>query len=51
MTQADVSTVAFWDFALRNRPADAPPLDCPKLAALSERANALPEFAETLPPA
>ncbi len=50
MTQADVSTVAFWDFALRNRPSSAPTLDCPKLAALSERANALPEFAETRPP-
>jgi glutathione S-transferase len=50
MTQADVSTVAFWDFALRNRPSGAPTLDCPKLAALSERANALPEFAATRPP-
>ena len=50
MTQADVSTVAFWDFALHNRPADAPALNCPKLAALSKRANALPEFAATRPP-
>ncbi len=50
MTQADVSTVAFWDFALHNRPADAPALDCPKLAALSGRANALPAFAQTRPP-
>lgn len=49
MTQADVSTVAFWDFALRNRPSDAPAVDCPKLAALSERANAMPAFAETNP--
>lgn len=49
MTQADVSTVAFWDFAVKNRPADAPSLDCPKLAALSERANAMSEFAETRP--
>lgn len=50
MTQADVSTVAFWDFAVKNRPADAPPLGCPKLAALSERANAMSEFADTRPP-
>jgi len=50
MTQADISTVAFWDFAVKNRPSDAPPLDCAKLAALSERANAMPEFAETRPP-
>lgn len=49
ITQADVSTVAFWDFALTNRPADAPSIDCPKLAALSERANAMPEFAGTQP--
>lgn len=50
MTQADISTVSFWDFAVKNRPADAPSLGCPKLAALSERANAMPEFSETRPP-
>ncbi len=50
MTQADVTTVAFWDFAVHNRPADAPALNCPKLAALSKRANELPEFAATRPP-
>ena len=49
MTQADVSTVAFLDFAMQNRPADAPPLDCPKLTALAKRANEMPEFAETNP--
>jgi len=48
--QADISTVAFWDFAKHNRPDDAPALDCPKLAALSARANAMPEFSETCPP-
>ena len=50
MTQADISTVAFWDFAVHNRPADAPALHCPKLVALSKRANALPQFATTRPP-
>ena len=49
MTQADITTVAFWEFALHNRPADAPALDCPKLAALSQRANALPDFAAIRP--
>jgi glutathione S-transferase len=49
MTQADVTTVACWDFAVRVRAADAPALDCPKLAALSAHANKLPVFAETLP--
>jgi glutathione S-transferase len=50
MTQADISTVVFWDFAVHNRPTDAPALDCPKLAALSKRANALPQFSATRPP-
>ena len=50
ITQADISTISFWDFAKHNRPDDAPPLDCPKLAALLERASALPEFSETRPP-
>ena len=50
ITQADISTISFWDFAKHNRPDDAPPLDCPKLAALSERASAMPEFSETRPP-
>lgn len=50
MTQADITTVTFWDFALHNRPADAPAMNCPKLAALSKRANLLPEFAATRPP-
>ena len=50
ITQADISTISFWDFAKHNRPDDAPPLDCPKLAALSERASAMPEFSKTRPP-
>lgn len=49
LTQADVSMVCFWDFIVKNRPDTAPALDCPNLAALSERANAMPEFAETIP--
>ena len=50
MTQADVSTVAFLDFARHNRPQSAPALNCPKLEAMAERANRLPAFAETWPP-
>ncbi|NKB57777.1 MAG: glutathione S-transferase family protein [Alphaproteobacteria bacterium] len=49
MTQADISTVAFWDFAVRVRPSDAPAMDCPNLVAIADRANALPAFAETKP--
>jgi glutathione S-transferase len=49
MTQADISTVAFWDFALRARPTDAPAMNCPNIAAIADRANALPAFAETKP--
>ena len=29
ITQADISTISFWDFAKHNRPDDALPLDCP----------------------
>ena len=50
MTQADVSTVAFLDFARHNRPESAPALNCPKLAAMAERANQIPAFLETWPP-
>ena len=49
LTQADVSVVCFWDFIVKNRPASAPALECPNLEKLSERANAMPEFAETIP--
>ena len=49
ITQADVSTVAFWDFALRARPEDAPAMNCPNIAAIADRANALPAFLETKP--
>lgn len=49
LTQADVSTVAFWDFALRARPDDAPAMNCPNIAAIADRANAQPAFAETKP--
>lgn len=50
MTQADVSTVAFLDFARHNRPASAPPLECPQLSEMAARANQMPAFAETWPP-
>ena len=50
MTQADVSTVAFLDFARHNRPQSAPALHCPNLVAMADRANQLPPFAETWPP-
>ena len=49
VTQADVSVVSFWDFIVKNRPDSAPPLNCPNLAALAKKANAMPEFAETIP--
>lgn len=49
LTQADVSMVCFWDFIVKNRPDSAPALACANLSALSERANAMPEFAETIP--
>lgn len=49
LTQADVSVVCFWDFIVKNRPSTSPPLDCPKLEALSKKANAMSEFAETIP--
>ncbi len=49
MTQADISAVAFWDFALRARPTDAPAMVCPNIAAIADRANTLPAFAETKP--
>lgn len=49
LTQADVSVVCFWDFIAKNRPSTSPALDCPKLEALSKKANAMPEFAETIP--
>ena len=50
MTQADVSAVAFWDFARHNRPQSAPSLDCPNLEMMAKRANQLPAFSETWPP-
>ena len=49
LTQADVSVVCFWDFIAKNRPESASALDCSNLAGLSERANAMPEFAAPLP--
>ena len=49
LTQADVSVVCFWDFIAKNRPESASALDCSNLAGLSERANAMPEFAATIP--
>lgn len=50
MTQADVSTVAFWEFALlRTRPEGAPAMNCPNITAIADRANALPAFLETKP--
>ena len=49
LTQADVSLVCFWDFIVKNRPATAPALNCPKLENLAKKANAMPEFSETAP--
>ena len=49
LTQADVTLVCFWDFIMKHRPDSAPTLNCPNLSALSDRANAMTEFAETIP--
>ena len=49
ITQADVSVVVFWDFIVKNRPVDAPPLNCPQLKKLSNRANSMSEFSVTIP--
>lgn len=49
LTQADISVVCFWDFIVKNRPDSAPTMNCPELTALSKRANAMPEFAKTIP--
>ena len=47
MTQADVSAVVFWDAIKQVRPNDVPAIECPKLVALSERANSLSAFSDT----
>jgi len=47
MTQSDVSGVIFWDSIRQVWPTDAPVLNCPKLIALSEKANAMSAFSET----
>ena len=49
LTQADISVVCFWDFIVKNRPDSAPAMNCTKLTALSKQANAMPEFAQTIP--
>ena len=47
MTQADVSAVVFLDAIKQARPDDVPILKCPKLFALSKRANSLSAFSDT----
>ena len=47
ITQADVSAVVFWDSIKQVRPNNVPTLECPKLVALSERANSLTAFSDT----
>ena len=49
LTQADVSAVATWDFLGNMLAGTFAPAEFPRLAALSERANRLPAFAETHP--
>jgi glutathione S-transferase len=48
-TRADITVVCFWDFIVKNRSDSAPAMNCPKLTALSKRANGVPEFAQTTP--
>ena len=47
ITQADVSAVVFWDSIKQVRPNNAPTLECPKLVALSKKANSLTAFSDT----
>ena len=47
MTQADVSAVVFLDAIKQARLDDVPILKCPKLFALSKRANSLSAFSDT----
>ncbi len=49
LTQADVSAVATWDFLGNMLPGTFAPDEFPRLAALAERANRMPAFAETHP--
>ncbi len=49
LTQADVSAVATWDFFGNMLAGTFAPAEFPRIAALSERANLLPAFAETHP--
>ncbi len=49
LTQADVSAVAAWDFFGNMLPGTFAPDELPRVAALSERANRMPAFAETHP--
>ena len=47
ITQADVSAVVFWDSITQVRPNNLPTLECPKIVALSEKANSLSAFSDT----
>ena len=49
LTQADVSLVSTWDFLGNMLAGTFAETDFPRLAALAERANRLPAFAETHP--
>ncbi|MEK7246299.1 MAG: glutathione S-transferase family protein, partial [Pseudomonadota bacterium] len=49
LTQADVSAVATWDFLGNMLAGTFAPDEFPRLAALAERANRMPAFAETHP--
>ena len=47
LTQADITVVCFWDFIVKNRQDSALVMNCAQLTALSKRANAMQEFAQT----
>lgn len=51
MTQADVSTMAAYEFVRLTNPELFETLHCPALEALSERVTALDAFKKTAPPA
>ena len=49
LTQADISTAVYWQFAVEKRPSFCERLNCRNLQALSEELEQTPEFLATPP--
>ena len=49
MDAVGIAVACAWRFSQHSAAADVPVARCPKLAAYSQRAEALPEFASTPP--